>query len=68
MPHTPICHLPLMGRMGGGYNMKKYIKPNIEQLQAECVQIVAVSVIDSVNADDSEVMTRENDDWRIWEE
>ena len=48
--------------------MKKYIKPNIEQLQAECVQIVAVSVIDSVNADDSEVMTRENDDWRIWEE
>ena len=69
MTHTPICHLPLEGRMGGGLkNMKEYIKPSIEILEAECVQIVAVSVIDGVDADDSEVMTRENNDWQIWEE
>lgn len=48
--------------------MKEYIKPSIEILEAECVQIVAVSVIDDVDADDSEVMTRENNDWQIWEE
>ena len=48
--------------------MKKYIKPNFEILEAECVQIVAVSVIDGVDADDSEVMTRENNDWQIWED
>lgn len=68
MTHTPICHLPLVGRMGGGYNMKKYIKPCIEQLKAECVQIIAVSIIDGVQANDSEVLTKENNDWAIWED
>ena len=48
--------------------MSKYIKPSIEILEAECVQVIAVSLIDGVNADDSEVMTKENNDWQIWEE
>ena len=48
--------------------MKKYIKPSIELLQAECVQIIAVSLIDGTDANDSEVLTKENDDWQIWEE
>lgn len=68
MTHTPSCHLPFVGRMGGGYNMKKYIKPSIELLQAECVQIIAVSLIDGTDANDSEVLTKENDDWQIWED
>lgn len=48
--------------------MKKYIKPGIEQLQAECVQIIAVSIIDGVQANDSEVLTKENNDWELWED
>ena len=48
--------------------MKKYIKPSVELLQAECSEIIAVSLIDSSNADDSEVLTEENDDWEMWEE
>lgn len=48
--------------------MKRYNKPNIEIQEAECVQIIAVSLIDGVNADDSEVMTKENNDWQIWKE
>ena len=48
--------------------MKKYIKPNIEMLDAECVQMTAVSIIDEGKADDSKVMTKENDDWQIWED
>lgn len=48
--------------------MKKYIKPCIEQLKAECVQIIAVSIIDGVQANDSEVLTKENNDWELWED
>jgi len=48
--------------------MNKYIIPSIEILEAECVQVVAVSLMDGTDADDSEVMTRENKDWQIWEE
>ena len=48
--------------------MRKYIKPSFEILDAECVQVIAVSVIDGTNADDSEVLTKENDDWKIWED
>ena len=48
--------------------MKQYIKPQAESLQAECSEIIAVSLIDSSNADDSEVLTKENDDWETWEE
>ena len=47
---------------------KTYIKPGIEKLQAECVQIIAVSVIEGVDADNSEVLSKEDDDWQIWEE
>ena len=48
--------------------MKKYIKPSVELLQAECSGIIAVSLIDSQNADDSEVLTKEDNDWEMWEE
>ena len=48
--------------------MKNYIKPAIEQLHADSVQMIAVSIIDDGKADDSEVLTKENDDWQIWED
>ncbi|MBR1499038.1 MAG: hypothetical protein IJ615_05350 [Bacteroidaceae bacterium] len=48
--------------------MKKYIKPCIELLWAEGSEIIAVSIIDGGQADDSEVLTKENDDWELWEE
>lgn len=48
--------------------MNRYIKPSIELLQAECSEIIAVSLIDSGNADDSEVLTKENVDWEMWED
>ena len=48
--------------------MKRYIKPSIEILEAECVQVVAVSLADGTDADNSEVMTREDKDWQIWED
>lgn len=47
---------------------KIYIKPSIEILQAECTEIIAVSIIDGGTADDSEVLTKENNDWNIWED
>jgi hypothetical protein len=48
--------------------MKKYIKPCIEQLKAEYVQIIAVSIIDGTKADDSEVYSKEVNEWEIWED
>ena len=48
--------------------MKEYIKPGIELLQTECTQIIAVSIIEGAKADDSEVLTRENPEWDIWED
>lgn len=48
--------------------MKKYIKPNNEQLQAEYIQIIAVSIIDEAKANDSEVYSKEVNDWEIWED
>ena len=48
--------------------MKRYIKPSIESLRAECSQIIAVSIINGSSADNSEVQTKENSDWDIWAE
>ena len=48
--------------------MKRYIKPSIESLRAECSQIIAVSIIDGGSAGNSEVMTKEDNSWVIWEE
>ena len=68
MTHTPICHLPFFGgRMGGGFCMT-YIKPSIESLQAECSEIIAVSIISGASADNSEVLSKENNDWDMWGE
>ncbi len=48
--------------------MKRYIKPRTKQHHAECIQMMAVSLINGKPADDSEVMTKENNDWDIWED
>jgi hypothetical protein len=47
---------------------KTYLKPNNELLQAECVHMIAVSLIDGVKADNSEVLSKENNDWDMWED
>ncbi|MBO7137689.1 MAG: hypothetical protein J6V92_04400 [Bacteroidaceae bacterium] len=43
-----------------------YIKPSIECLQAECSEIIAVSIISGATADNSEVLSKENNDWDMW--
>jgi len=48
--------------------MKRYIKPSIEMLQAECSQIIAVSIIEGAKADDSEVLSKEYNEWDVWED
>lgn len=47
---------------------KEYIKPLLKVHEAEGSEIIAVSIIDGRNADDSNVLTKENDDWEHWEE
>lgn len=48
--------------------MKQYIKPSMEMLHAEAIQMMAVSLQDG-NADpDKPVLTKESNDWDIWEE
>lgn len=47
--------------------MKRYIKPHTILHHAECMQMMAVSIIDGKPANDSEVMTKEYNDWDIWE-
>lgn len=48
---------------------KDYKTPLIQENEAQCSLMVAVSIIDGKNADpDSPVLTKENNDWDIWEE
>ena len=48
---------------------KEYKTPFVKVDEAECSMMVAVSIIEGKNADpDSPVMTKENDDWNMWEE
>ena len=47
---------------------KEYLKPEIELLRADSSEIIAVSIIDGGQADGSEVLTKENVDWELWEE
>ena len=48
---------------------KTYQKPCMEQLRAECSHMTAVSIINDGKADASaEVLTKESNDWDIWEE
>ena len=49
--------------------MKKiYLMPAIQVNEAQVVGMIAISLQDG-NADpDKEVMTKENDDWNMWEE
>lgn len=48
--------------------MKQYIKPNMEMLHAEATQMMAVSLQDGYADPDKPVLTKENNDWDIWEE
>lgn len=47
--------------------MKQYIKPAIEVTETENIEIIALSVI-SEKADNSEVLSKEEGSWNIWEE
>jgi hypothetical protein len=48
---------------------KDYITPIIQENEAQCSLIVAVSIIDGTDANpDSPVLAKENDNWNIWEE
>ena len=47
---------------------KTYQKPCMEQLSAECSQMMAVSLLDGSADSNAEVLTKENNDWDIWEE
>ena len=44
----------------------KYIKPIIKAEEAQATEIIAVSIIVGGTADDSEVLSKENNDWNIW--
>ena len=48
--------------------MRLYIKPSIELLQAECSQMTAVSLQDGSADPSKEVLTKENNDWNLWDE
>ena len=48
---------------------KEYKTPFIKENKAECSMMVAVSIINGTDADpDSPVMTKEDNDWHIWED
>lgn len=47
--------------------MKTYIIPATKVEEAQQAQMIAVSIIAGGVADDSEVLTKENDGWDIWE-
>lgn len=51
--------------------MKRYIKPNTEFYNIGCSEMMAVSLIEGVDADESEVFSREyqddGSDWIDWE-
>ena len=47
---------------------KTYITPAIQLEEALAEQMMAVSIVQTGTADDSEVLAKENDDWDMWEE
>lgn len=48
---------------------KEYKTPLIQENEAQCSIMVAVSIIDGTDADpDSPILTKEEDNWDIWEE
>ncbi|MBR6141957.1 MAG: hypothetical protein IKQ37_09405 [Bacteroidaceae bacterium] len=48
--------------------MKICISPALSIEEAQATQIIAVSIIQGGTADSSEVLSKENTDWDIWEE
>lgn len=48
---------------------RDYKTPLIQENEAQCSLMVAVSIIDGTDANpDKPVLTKENDDWDIWGE
>ena len=47
---------------------KTYQKPCTEQLRAECSYMVAVSIQDGKADGSAEVLTKESNDWDIWDD
>ena len=45
---------------------KTYMMPAMQAEEAQATEIIAVSIIDGGTADDSEVLTKENNDWDMW--
>lgn len=45
--------------------MKKYITPDVEVLNTETTQMMALSILTD-DADDSTVLSREDAEWDIW--
>lgn len=46
----------------------KYIKPTIQVERTQCAMMVAVSIIDSTDADpDSPILTKE-EEWEMWDD
>lgn len=48
--------------------MKIYIQPRTEVHFAESIRPMAVSIIEGSNADDSQILTKENISWDMWED
>lgn len=44
----------------------KYLKPRTECLQAEVSELIAVSIINGENANNSGVLSKEDTDWDLW--
>lgn len=48
--------------------MKQYLKPYMEILHAEAVEMMAISLQDGQADPDKPILSKENNDWDIWEE
>lgn len=48
--------------------MMKYIQPSTEVYYTDNIQAIAVSIIENGTANDSQILTKEDNDWDMWEE
>lgn len=48
--------------------MKQYLKPYMEILHAETIEMMAISLQDGQADPDKPILSKENNDWDIWEE
>ena len=73
MTHTPICHLPLGGRMGGGSNMKQYISPEMVIVHLSTKNVVlqmSMELFEEEVNSEADILTKGvvNNHKNIWEE